>query len=65
MNPGYVKVKEICTNRFEVTLTQINDKYMIEFVNTRTDARDSSELIADYHMASYLFDLKVDELTGN
>lgn len=62
---GYCKVKEVCTNRFEITLTQINDKYMIEYVNTRTEERQSSALIEDYHFASYMFDLKIDEMTGN
>lgn len=58
-------IKAIITNRYSVELFETPcNLYGIKYTNFSTERNEYSELTLDYKMASYLFDLKVDELEG-
>lgn len=58
-------IKSINTNRYNIELFQTNnDKYIIKYENNKFHGVNYSELINDYKIASYLFDLKIEELEG-
>jgi len=59
-------IKAIYMNHFTVELTEAsNGEYIVVYYNSRTKGVHYSESIRDYGTASYLFDLKVDELSGH
>ena len=59
-----VLLKAIVTKRYEVELVETEEhKYMIKRVTA--DTVNFSESFTDYHSASYVFDLTVEELEGN
>lgn len=58
-------VKLIATNKFEVEmLVAKDDSYYIRYHKLFLDNSEFSERITDFKTASYLFDLKVQELEG-
>jgi hypothetical protein len=59
------KIKAIETKNFTVELHETSDKYLIKYENHSYGGAHYSELLNDYAMATYLFDLKVSELEGN
>jgi hypothetical protein len=59
-------IKAIYQKRFTVELVEATDgKYVIVYYNNSTEGVNYSESIRDYNTASYLFDLKMDELSGH
>lgn len=59
-------IKMIGTKRYEVILRQDQDEmYFIEYENREENVVRKSELLTDFMLASYLFDVKVTELEGN
>jgi hypothetical protein len=62
---GDKTIKAYNTKRFKVELYETTgNSYIIKYENTYSEAQ-YSEVLNDYNMASYLFDLKIDELEGN
>lgn len=59
-------IKAISTKRYEVELKETAaGNYVILHYDTLTDTKHFSELVNDYKAASFLFDVKVEELEGN
>lgn len=58
-------IKQITLPRYTIKLVEINDAYIIEYTNNQTSGVNFSESIEDYKNASFLFDLKAEELEGN
>lgn len=59
-------IKAIYHKRFTVELVEAsNGQFVIVYANNLTQGINYSEAIRDYGTASYLFDLKVDELSGH
>ncbi len=58
-------IKEIDTFRYRVELNEEGNAYKIEYTNKVIDSIGGSEIVTDYNIASFLFDLKVSELEGN
>jgi len=59
-------IKAIYHSRFTVEIIEESrGKYVIVYYNGTTQGVNYSEAISDYRTASYLFDLKVDELSGH
>lgn len=57
-------VKLIGTKSYEVEMLEGNAGYYIRY-ERRGDESEYSELIGDFNLASFLFDLKVSELAGH
>jgi hypothetical protein len=58
-------IKAIYMKRFSVELSETSSgKYVILYRNSFTEGVNYSEIISDYNTASYLFDLKVQDLDG-
>jgi hypothetical protein len=63
-NGGKMKtIKKIETNRYDLALLEADDGYTVCY--TTKVEKVKSENIIDYSTASYLFDLKLQELEGN
>lgn len=59
-------IKALNTSRYTIELFQTpSDSYVIKYRNNKNYATSFSEPMKDYKMASYMFDLKADELDGN
>jgi len=59
-------IKAIYMTRYTVELVEASSgDYVVVHYNGSTQGINYSEAIKDYNMASYLFDLKVDELSGH
>lgn len=60
------KIKAFNNKRFSVELLQAsNNVYTIKYENKRLGEPQYSENIYDFNTASFLFDLKIEELEGN
>lgn len=57
------KIKGIETQRYVIDLYQLDSGYQIMWATL--DKAVASEVIKDYNMASYLMDLKLQELEGH
>lgn len=58
-------LKAYTTKRYSVSLYETSSgKYLITYENTHNEPQHS-EILSDYNMASYMFDLKIDKLEGN
>lgn len=57
-------IKAIHTKRYEVELVQLDNAYYIAHNTSVLNEPKFSENITDYNTASFLFDLKVEELEG-
>jgi hypothetical protein len=58
-------IKAYTTKRYTVELYETTgNSYIIKYENTYSEAQ-YSEILNDYNMASYMFELKIDELEGN
>ncbi len=59
-------IKAISTSKYTVELIETpSSQYIVQFEAKRYGERQYSEPVTDYKTASFLFDLKVDELEGN
>jgi hypothetical protein len=58
-------IKAVTTKRYAVELYETTgNSYIIKYENTYNEAQ-YSEILNDYNMAAYMFELKIDELEGN
>lgn len=58
-------IKALTTSRYKVELIETdNAQYIVQYEAKRYGERQYSEPVNDYNTASFLFDLKVDELEG-
>lgn len=58
-------IKLIDTFRYKVELARLqDDSYIINYRSKIVGLENKSETIKDYNIASFLFDLKVEELEG-
>lgn len=63
-NSYNIVVKAVFDPLFEISMVQdINGRYRVEF--GRGEAIEFSEWIVDYKMASFMFDMKLQELEGH
>lgn len=61
-----VKIKAYTTRRYTVELYETSNlSYIVKYENHLLGEPHYSELLSDYNMASYMFDLKCEELQGN
>lgn len=59
-------IKYYSNKRFGVELSQHSENvYVVRYENLHTGHSQYSENISDYYTASFLFDLKIEELEGN
>jgi hypothetical protein len=58
-------IKSICTDKYEVSLYKDSDDMWVIYTNKYSDGNSLSENISDFNMASYLFDIKVQEFEGH
>lgn len=58
-------VKSIHTKRYSVELVKVNELYYIRYEKSVIHGEKLSEAIKDYSLASYLFDLKLNEFEGH
>ena len=56
-------VKAIINKKFSISLYQNGNKYCVSWLVNRIE--NNSELINDYKTASFLFDMKLQELEGH
>lgn len=58
-------IKSITTNRYSVELIEdIDSQYTVLYTHISMPETKVSESINDFYMASYIFDVKVQELEG-
>lgn len=59
-------IKSIMTKRYEAKLVLLpSDMYVVQQTNFGTEVTLNSAYIKDFKIASYLFDLTIDQLEGN
>lgn len=59
-------LKAINTSKFKIELVETEDnKFIVQYESNRFGERKQSEPVNDYNTASFIFDLKVEELEGN
>lgn len=59
------KIKSVHTKRYDVYLYETSQGFQILYDHENQDGIRASEVIKDYGIASYLFDLKLDEFEGH
>lgn len=56
-----IRIKEINTKTYEVLLSKSGDSYTLRTQNMKTGRINETPHIKDYFMASYMFDLAIEE----
>ena len=59
-------VKSFSTEKFDVALLELpNGRYVVAYQTLLSDGPIIGEPVADYHNASFLYDIKIKELEGH
>jgi hypothetical protein len=68
MNALIKTIKQISTSKYEIAIIELPDGRYCVFYGRPEDPLDkytASEEFRDYNIASYMFDIKLQELEGN